>query len=351
MYKFIFLFVSTFVFSQTKTLKVVSNQDNLLIVNALIYSENDLLGSTDENGQLEINSDFSTLKIVRENYDDVELTLEDLNNRKWIVKLEPLTFIELDDVTIIATSESVSSILNKIKESRFKQNAKPRSYYQSNVNFKFGTTNIFSFNNIIYLSEGLKANEKNPVTYKGFHQSNGSDNVTSEFFIVENKILQIPVISTVYCSLGNHEISPIFDSKSYKYQLDTTEDFYILKFSPKKKNSKLLYDGYFIINKYDYGIIELSMILSESTNDIWWTSSYDMKDKYEYKIEKDIFKFKFTKIDEQYFLESSSRILLGVQTKGNHVGTTLECRLYNEETINQEGLIFKEYDFLNQKFK
>jgi hypothetical protein len=76
-----------------------------------------------------------------------------------------------------------------------------------------------------------------------------------------------------------------------------------------------------------------------------------MNDKYEYKIEKDNFKFKFSKVGDKYFLESSSRILLGVQTKGNHVGTTLECQLYNEETINQEGLIFKEYDFINQKFK
>jgi hypothetical protein len=93
------------------------------------------------------------------------------------------------------------------------------------------------------------------------------------------------------------------------------------------------------------------MVLSESNKNIWWASSFDMNDKYEYKIEKDNFKFKFSKVGDKYFLESSSRILLGVQTKGNHVGTTLECQLYNEETINQEGLIFKEYDFINQKFK
>jgi hypothetical protein len=349
MYKFIFLFISTFVFSQTKTLKVVSSKDNLCIANALIYSENNFLGSTDENGQLEFENDFSTLKIVRENYDDVELAINDLENLKWIVKLKPLTFIELDEVMVSSTRETVSSILNKIKESRFKQNAKPYNYYQSKTNFKFGATNIFSFNNIIYPSEGLKANDNNPVIYKGFHQS--KNNFYSEYFKVENKVLQIPVVSTVYSSLGNHEISPIFDDKLYKYDLVTSDDFYILKFSPKKKNSNLLYDGYFILDKYDFGIIELSMVLSESNKNIWWASSFDMNDKYEYKIEKDNFKFKFSKVGDKYFLESSSRILLGVQTKGNHVGTTLECQLYNEETINQEGLIFKEYDFINQKFK
>ena len=49
------------IFSQTRTLSIVNNVDNSVIAGALFYSESQLLGYSDENGQIELNIDFKSL--------------------------------------------------------------------------------------------------------------------------------------------------------------------------------------------------------------------------------------------------------------------------------------------------
>jgi len=350
MFKFIFSFCTCFLYSQSNVLKIFSYKDNTLIENALIYSETDLLGFTNIKGEIEVKANFTILKIVKENFEDVEFSLNDLKKLNWKVSIQPIKFIELETVKILKTKENPFSILDKIKESRFKQNHKNLNYYQSKVEFKFDDIVIFLFNNIIYPSKGLKVNDKNEIIYKGY-QKQIVNKTLIEVFNVFNNELQVPVRTSVYCSLTDFEISPIFDGKLYDYVLKSSEEYYILNFSPKQKNEMLLYEGYFIIDKYDFGIIELDMNLSKSNKNIWKTSSYDLKRLYEYNIESDSFKFKFAKIEDKYFLESSSRNLSCIQTKGGQTGKRFTCDFYNEETLNQEGLVFKDYDWILQKIK
>jgi hypothetical protein len=346
-----FLFAASLNFAQPKTLILLSSQDNSLIANALVYSGDDFLGATNQKGQIEIETSFQILKAVRENFDDAAFTLSEIEKLKWTIKLQPLTYIQLDDVVVRSTQETVSNILEKIKASRFKQNSKPFNYYQSNVNFKLDAQTIFSFNTIIYPSVGLKVNDKNDIIYIGKIAKNSFGNNFSEYFEINKNRIEIPIRTSVYCSLGSHEITPIFDEKLYNHQINQSEDYIILKFFPKKKNSKLLYDGYFIIDRIDFGIIELSMTLANSKKNIWWANSFDMKEIYEYQIQEDTFRFKFSKVEEHYFLEDSSRVLIGIQTKGNHIGAKLECRLYNEQTLDAGSLVFRSYDWQTHKFK
>jgi hypothetical protein len=93
------------------------------------------------------------------------------------------------------------------------------------------------------------------------------------------------------------------------------------------------------------------MTLANNKKNIWWTNSDGKKEIYEYQIQEDTFKFKFSKVEENYFLENSSRVIIGIQTKGNHIGSKLECRLYNEQTLDAGSLIFKSYDWQTHKFK
>ncbi len=349
MLKFIFLLFSLITYSQSKTVYIISKNDNLPIQDVLVYSGNDLLGKSNSDGQIKIDKKINKLIFVIENYDDLELSFEEIEKINYLVKLNPIKYISLDEVVIKKTNETAASILEKIKVSRFNQNHKNLNFYQSNISFKFDSTTIFLFNNIIFLNEGLEINDENKVIYKGFIKTI-NDNFQEGFELKSNNF-EIPIFAGVYCSLGSHEITPIFDIKLYNYELQESEDFFVLNFFPKKRNSKLLYNGYFIIDKNDFGIIELNMSLAKSQNNTWWTNSFDKKEKYEYKIKDDTFKFKFKKIDNSYFLESSSRVLNGIQTKGNHIGAKLECSLYNEQTINQNGLTFKKYDWINKKFK
>lgn len=352
MCKYLLLFISSFIYSQTTTLKIVSSKDKLPIEKTLIYSENDFMGETSKEGEFTFAKEFKTLKFVKEGFDDIEFVKEDLNKLNWIVELNPIKLIELDEVVLMKIDDNPMTILNKVKESRYKQFSKPSNYFHSNVEFKFEYQTIFSFNNIFFLSEGLKVNNRNAIIYKGNKKSDSRNNLI-EVFEISGKECQIPVNSSIYCSLGFHEITSIFEGKLYKYELEKTEDYFVLRFIPKKKNSKLLYEGYFIVDKYDYGIIELNIKLAESNNNFWITNSYNINDKtkYKYEIVNDNFIFKFSKSDDKYFLESSSRNLTCIQKEGNHIGKQFIFSFYNEETLGHEGLEFIEYDFINNKFK
>jgi hypothetical protein len=350
MYKYLLILFTGLIYSQKNTLTIVSKLDKSFIENVLIYTEKDLIGKTDENGFFEINSNFKILKFVKENFNDVEYNKIDLDRMNWRVELVPIKMYELETVNIVRVKEHASSILEKIKQARFKQNHRPFKYYQSNVLFKCNQTILFSFNNIIYPSVGLKVNDKSNIIYNGFRTKHG-ENIFFETFELENKSCVLPVSSSVYCSLTEFEISQIFEEKIYDYELSKTDDLYILKFFPKKKNSLLLYDGYYLVDKFDFGIVEMTMNLASSNNNIWKTTSHDLKTKYEYNILEDNFKFKFSKHLDGYKLDSSSRNMICKQIKGNHIGAAFEVNFYNEETLNHDGLKFRDYDFMNNKFK
>lgn len=350
MYKYLLLLFSCFIYSQSNTLKVLSSVDKLPIENTLLYSENNFLGQTNKKGEIVIDKSFEKLILVKEDYQDVEYSLEELKTKNWIIELNLTKMLQLDTIVITAIKENPENILNKIKESRYKQSQRRFVYYQSKIEFICDNASMYLFNNIIYPSEGLKANDTNEIIYKGYRKQLPNKNYC-EVFNVFDKEVQLPVQSSVYCSLTEFVLTPIFEGKVYQYELEKTDDFYILKFSPKKDNSKLLYEGYFIIDKYDFGIVELNLNLSESKNNIWFTNSYDLSTTYVYKVLEDSFKFKFSKIDDKYFLENSSRKMRCEQTKGAHIGKIFSFNFNNEETLNHSGLIYKDYDFLNNKFK
>lgn len=350
MYKYILLLFSCFVYSQSKTLKVISFFDKNPIEKTLIYSEKKLLGLTNEKGEIIIDDNFEKIIFVKENFQDTEYSINELEKLKWSIELYPLKLIQLDTVVLSPNNENYISILEKIRDSRTKQSRRRFVYYQSKVEFSNNKNIIYSFNNIIFPSEGLKVNDENKIIYKGFTKKDSKNNLC-EVFKIDEKEAQLPVQSSVYCSLTDYAITPIFEGKEYNYELEKSEDFYILKFYPKKKNSKLLYDGYFIIDKYDYGIIELKMNLSESKKNYWYTNSYDLIHEYEYKIVEDSFLFKFTKFNDKYFLESSNRKMSCIQTKGNHINSLFSFEFNNEETLNHSNLNYKNFDFINNKFK
>lgn len=351
MYKYIFVLFSTLVFSQKSTLKIVSSIDNKALEKVLIYNDKNLLGETNDKGEIVIELNSNKIKIVKEDFEDIELEKDDLIKMDWMVKLNPIKLIEIDTVVVSKTNEEPLSVLKKINRSRFKQNHKQFKYYQSKILFKGSNVPLFSFNNIIYLSDELKVNDKNKIIYLGKRKNSSENDSTFEYFNFLNKECQIPIPSSVYCSLTDYSISPIFDGRLYNYVLEKTEEFYVLKFSPKNKNSVLLYEGYFIVDKFDFGIIELNMSLFASKKNVFKTNAYNLQTKFTYLISEDTFKFKFFKNENDYFLESSSRKMVCTQTEGNHVGKQFIFTLNNEETVNHEGLIFKDFDFINYKFK
>lgn len=236
MYKLLLFFTSLYIYSQPTTL-IVSSDDDLLLENVLIYSENKFLGMTDVKGQISLNENFRILKIVKENYEDIEFSIEEVRKTNWKIKLFPIKLIELDEIEIIQSKEDPVIILNKIKESRYKQMPKDPAYYQSNVLFKCNDDVLYHFNNVFFVSESLKVHKKDKIIYKGSRKA-GINNTFLEVFEFSSKECQIPVQSSIYCTLGEYVLSPIFDGKLYKYQLMIIENSYLLKFYPKKKQFK-----------------------------------------------------------------------------------------------------------------
>jgi hypothetical protein len=351
MYNYFFILFTSFIFSQKTTLKVFSIDERTPVESVLIYSDKKLLGETNNRGELQIDLDFISIKIVKENFVDVEFEKDALQELNWTVYLDPIKLIEIERVLVTNVKEDLFSILDKIEVSRFKQNFVRYKYYQSKVLFKASNTTLFYFNNVIYPSKGLKVNDNNEIIYLGKRNQKLNENSFFELFKFSGKECILPVTSSVFCSLGDYSITPVFDKKLYDYILESNDEFYVLKFKPKKKKPVLLYDGYFVIDKYDFGILELNMNLYKSENNIYYTNSYDAKLKYAYHVSNDAFNFKFQKKGNEYFLENSSRHIICKQIKGNHVNTEFSFSFYNEQTVNQEGLKFREFDFINNKFK
>jgi hypothetical protein len=193
-------------------------------------------------------------------------------------------------------------------------------------------------------------NDINTIIYHG-NRIEKENNVFIEVFNMNQQECILPIKSSVYCSLGDYSISSLFETKLYNYSIEKSEDFYILYFKPKNKTPKLLYEGYFIVDKSDYGILELNMNLYNSENNIWRSNSVTSSISYEYKILEDSFKFKFLKTESDYFLESSFRKMICKQLKGNNKNEEFSFIFNNEQTLNHKGLTFKEFDYTNNKFK
>jgi hypothetical protein len=224
MCKYLFIFISGLIYSQSNVLIVTSTFDDGLLENVLFYSESKFLGQTDLNGQITLIENFKTLKIVKENYYDIEYSKDEILKLNWKVKLIPIKTIELDEIVITKVIEDPIALLNKIRESRYTQRTKTPSYYQSNVLFKCENEILYQFNNIIFLSQGLKVNNQDNILYKGYRKKDMNKNYF-EVFEVSSKECQIPVQSSVYCSLGEYVITPIFEAKLYNYELLIIEDF------------------------------------------------------------------------------------------------------------------------------
>lgn len=350
MIKFIVFLVSIFSYSQSTDIVVISSFDKSPIKNVLIYNETKLIGETNEVGYLKVADAFQTIKFVKENFEDTELTIFQLNELKNTVSLNPILAIKLDTVLVQNIKVNATLLIDKIKQARVKQNFKPDNYFQSKVSFECSGKTLFYFNNIIYPSKGLKVNDLNKIIYHG-NRIEKENNVFIEVFNVNQSECILPIKTSVYCGLGDYSISSIFDDKLYNYSIEKSENFYILHFTPKNNKPKLLYEGYFIIDKSDYGILELNMNLFGSENNIWKSNSMATTNTYAYKIIEDSFKFKFLKTGTDYFLESSFRKMKCLQLKGNNINEEFSFVFNNEQSIDHKGLSFKEYDYTNNKFK
>jgi hypothetical protein len=345
----LFFLISNTFFAQVLSIEVESVNNNLPIEGVMVYDGINYLGSTDDNGQISIKENVVVLKFIKEGFYDFEIQTNKIKEPNLIVTLSPISIIALEEVILTASKEDIESILEKLKKARYEQTHRNGKYYQSKVELKKENDVLFYFNNLIHLLESLNVNDNNKIVYNGKRLKN-KHNQIFELFEINDKEIRIPVQSTVYCSLGQHELTPIFEGKLYNYILEKSDAFYLLRFSPKKKKSTLLYEGYFVLDKYDFGIIELQMKLVESKNNQWSTFD-DNKRKYSYQVQQDEFSFKFSKFENKYFLENSSRIMKCVQTEGNHIDTDFDFRFYNEETMNHNGLDFRPFDFTLNKFK
>lgn len=344
------LFCFSCVFSQLKSVKVASENDSVSLAEVLIYSNDTVVGRTDKFGVITLWENYNSLRFVRENYQDLELSRKEIDNCNGLVLLKEIDFIQLENVTVYSGKETERSILNKISKARILQNQVEDRFYQSKVSITIGIDTLFFFNNIFSPKGGvLKVNDLNKVIYKG-HVTRSSLNF-NEYFVVNQKLLHIPISTSLYCTLGNHEITEIFNPKIYNYKLSCTDDAYILNFFPKKKSSGLLYEGYFIVDRFDFGILELVMKLSPKGKHLIQLSSFESdKSSWKYKIREDNFSFIFSRKDEMYFLESATRTFKCVQLEGSQLGQQIEGYFYNEQSVSHEMLRFKNYDFITHQF-
>lgn len=342
------LFITTG-YSQSVKIYVKSSEDNSPISEALLLLDDVFAGKTDETGSLFISKNYKQIKIIKESFYDNEFTFSESEKQNWHFSLDPIKPVVLDTVSIIKIKENPISVLNKIKSSRFKQNHR-LDYFHSKMEIKLDSIKLFSVNNIFSIKDNLKINLTTPIIYRGDRKKiNG---IYYENFILNNHEINLPLPTSVFLSLGDFSVTTILDESKYEYTLTIKEEEYILHFKPKSKKLDIGYQGFFIVDKFDFGIIEFNMYLSKNHKNILFTNNLELTNKQEYKVLEDSFNFKYEKNEKNvYSLISSTRKMNCIQTKGNFIGKHLMYNLYNEETQHFNDLILFDFDPFNNIIK
>src|SRR5947209_3401971 len=112
---YVLFLIATGASAQIKKVQFVSDHNQLPLSNVEVYDGNLLIGKTDRNGFVEVNTgDSDYLHTIKEDYKDSLIKVSDLQEKVTLYKNKP---IELEEMVIGRKGNaSVRKILNRIQE-------------------------------------------------------------------------------------------------------------------------------------------------------------------------------------------------------------------------------------------
>lgn len=330
-------------FAQLKIYTLIDAKSNEPIKNALIYDDNLLLFKSNNNGQFEI--DLTSKKkftIVKENYIDTEvLTL----NNSLIIRLNQIDAILLKEIVI--KKMNISALIDSIK-SNFTINCnkyiKPKSLHYYNLFLKNIDTLHYVNNRISYREEdGFYIDNQNKFL-KNY-------NVDVNLQVIYNFNNMKMSFWKSFITPGNSfcqliSLNAIFDNlKDYHFNLLSGSDIYKLEII-NLKQGKDSYNGYIIVDPYDYGIYELSLRLVNSKNNIKNSYIFIDKTNQKYLINTAKYFVQYQKSNGIYSLKTYSEESNFTQLNGNFKSSNFKNLSTIEETIQFQNTKLTKFNFI-----
>lgn len=346
---FIF-FLFNISFSQTKKIQIINSVNDQPISSAIIFHKKDKKHKSisDLNGYFKAEK-IDEIIIIKEGFYDKKIQLtENINT----ISLNPIKTIELKEIVI--EKEDINDILDNVINVISNPNIhkhKPNFQY---FNY-FGTDvdTLLFLNEILlskpYLGRFISSNSKviKKFTNKNFiHKTLGNTHITKYRF-KNNDIVFFKNFTFRAMSInGINEFKDILENrKKYLYDIEKDENYYKISFKPKSKDAN--YEGYFILDNYDYGVFEIKIFSSKYLNFTTTDYSIPKPKKFNYKLIKDIIEFKSSKNNNEYTLEK-----LHYSTEFILTNTGLKNTKFHSKIIIEPTEIFtleneKKFDILN----
>lgn len=303
------LLLINFSFSQVKSYKIINIIDQKPISEAIIIDKNDIENKvkSDSEGNFTIKNTTEVV-IIKDDYYDKTISLTGNSN---IIFLEPIKTIELKDVII--GKEDINSILDSIKKTILNNKIhvhKPNFKYYNHL-VSNNDTLLFFNDALIWLPEKGRYVSNNYKLIKKFekkvfeHKVFGKNSIKLFKLDTDNIVFFKDFTFRSMSLSGINEFQDILNNRNkYDYIYEKNEDYYKIAFKSKSKGNN--YEGYFIVDNYDYGVYELIINIHKTTTFTVVDYSKSKPVKHNYTLLKDNIVFKSTKFNNQYSLEKLS---------------------------------------------
>lgn len=316
--------------AQNLKITVKSETDKETLSDVLFYSKNELIGKTNERGEVLLNLNLlDTIQIVKEDFIDLSVRKTDL---KAVIFLKKLDFILLDEVVI--SKLGVNQILDKVENNLinhigFYNNAKVVQYF--NI-LTVGKATLHYLNNRIQFKpqDGHYINAQNKII-KNFYFDNNY-----LVYKLDNKRVKFSEgLNSTWPFIGNKDgfLKVLKNRDKYDFVLIATDEYYKISYK-SKRNKKFSYNGYLIVDKVDFGIYELEMKLVPNSGNIGVTHLNTEKQNLSYLINESNMFYSMTKIDNEYVVNWASYNFTATHTKGDFKGEKFISKVKVEATQN-----------------
>lgn len=265
MYKLIFLFACLPLcnsFSQKIELQVLDKNNKTPIQDVMLYCDDNVISKSNKNGIVKFDQKkYDNLVIVKEDYYDTLVNITKIKSN--ILYLKKIDFIQLKEV--IVYKKNIETILDSVYSNVTKLNKinSVKHLHFFNVLAAAKDTLLFVNNRIHFVKgKGCFIDTENSIianfarrNSKTVFSLNNHPIIFNNDFIHSNNAINSFELMLV-AKLKNKFLFSIFEE----------EDYYQIKFEPKKKNKEYPYSGYFIVDKDDFGVYEFWAEIRQKNN-------------------------------------------------------------------------------------
>lgn len=265
MYKLIFLFACLPLcnsFSQKIEFQVLDKKNKTPLGDVLFYCNDNVIAKSNKNGIVKFDQNkYDSLVIVKEDYYDTILNISKfISNTLYLRKID---FIQLKEVVVY--KKNIETILDSVYSNVTKLSNINSAKYLHFFNVLTTAKDTLLFvNNRIHFERGkgcfidtdnaIIANFTTKNNKTVFSLNNRSIVFNNNFIHSNNAVNSFELL--LVTKLKNKFLFSIFEE----------EDYYQIKFEPKKKNTEYPYSGYLIVDKDDFGVYEFWAEIRQMNN-------------------------------------------------------------------------------------